>query len=420
MVGEEGPQGNLGQEEGVCQGNQGPDHRQHLPPLDAEQHEEEGAADNHGYMAPAVEGVEEAHGPLLVFRGAGFGHGADDDLQQAAAQGIGDDGDGDSHLGIQQLRQQRQLNQASRRKDMGHHRGRAVAHPVQEAGGNQVHRQLQQEVRGDEGGNPFQGHAVVLLEGDEQQGDEGVDDGLHHGGGEAGAQGGGVGESHGCSIAKWRKKGRAGEGGPRLSTFLPPPLPTPRLYGTITAGRIMGGQFQTDTLSLRSGAGRHRNRPVNYVDLDGLMAGAVAAGAVATVPGGAIIVLGIVTAVVVADALSDGAVSTAIDKFVDNVIEKRPVRDREGNPIPPGNQSPGPLGKKENAGPENVPDPSKLGEPGHIPPDNGPKGKIAAVTALTAILVDENKDFVVDLVEQHTQNKVKDNSAMSREVTKGD
>ena len=44
----------------------------------------------------------------------------------------------------------------------------------------------------------------------------------------------------------------------------------------------------------------------------------------------------------------------------------------------------------------------------------------AAATALTAILVDENKDFVVELVDQHTQNKMKNNSAMSREVTKGD
>ena len=89
------------------------------------------------------------------------------------------------------------------------------------------------------------------------------------------------------------------------------------------------------------------NDPVNYVDLDGLMAVTVVAGTVATVSGGTIIVLGIVTAVVVADALSDGAVSAAISNFVDNVIEKRPVRDREGNPIPPGNQSPGPLGKKQ-------------------------------------------------------------------------
>lgn len=44
----------------------------------------------------------------------------------------------------------------------------------------------------------------------------------------------------------------------------------------------------------------------------------------------------------------------------------------------------------------------------------------AAATALTAILVDENKDFVFELVDQHTQNKMKNNSAMSREVTKGD
>ena len=46
------------------------------------------------------------------------------------------------------------------------------------------------------------------------------------------------------------------------------------------------------------------NDPVNYVDLDGLMAVTVVAGTVATVSGGTIIVLGIVTAVVVADALS--------------------------------------------------------------------------------------------------------------------
>lgn len=63
----------------------------------------------------------------------------------------------------------------------------------------------------------------------------------------------------------------------------------------------------------------------------------------------------------------------------------------EGNPIPPGNQSPGPLGKKANAGPENVPDPSKLGEPGYIPPDNGPGGKIAAIAGLAALAYDNRQ-----------------------------
>lgn len=99
MVGQQGLHGNLGQEEGVGEGNQRPQYCQKLPVVDAEEGEEDGADNDHGHVAPAVEGVEEAHGPLLVLRGAGLGHGTDNHLQQSATQGVGDDGDGDSPVG---------------------------------------------------------------------------------------------------------------------------------------------------------------------------------------------------------------------------------------------------------------------------------------------------------------------------------
>jgi hypothetical protein len=62
------------------------------------------------------------------------------------------------------------------------------------------------------------------------------------------------------------------------------------------------------------------------------------------------------------------------------------VRTRENLPIPVGNRSPGPSGKRANAGPERINNPGDLGGPGFKPPkETGPLGKViigaAAATA---------------------------------------
>ena len=90
---------------------------------------------------------------------------------------------------------------------------------------------------------------------------------------------------------------------------------------------------------------------------------------------------------------------------------KEVVRDKEGNPIPPGNQPQSPLGKGINGGPEKLPDPGSLGDPGNIPPDmKGPKGKIAAVLAASALLYDNTKDFFENVFKSKNGNKQQQNT----------
>lgn len=75
--------------------------------------------------------------------------------------------------------------------------------------------------------------------------------------------------------------------------------------------------------------------------------------------------------VVVETALLIQTVDAIINNPVPEVLESSspPPRDSEGNPIPVGNQSPGPLGKGVNAGAEKIGNPGGFGDPGNIPPD---------------------------------------------------
>ena len=85
----------------------------------------------------------------------------------------------------------------------------------------------------------------------------------------------------------------------------------------------------------------------------------------------------------------------AKDKISDALSKGKKARNKDGNPIPLDQQSPGPLGKGANAGPEDIGDPGDLGGNGFKIPDNnpGPGGKaIVAAAATTSIIANSKKN----------------------------
>ena len=78
--------------ENIEEGNRRPEAGQDPPMLNAREVEVQGGEDNDRHVAPAVEGVEEAHLGLLVPRGAGLGDGGDQHLGQSPTDGVEDDG----------------------------------------------------------------------------------------------------------------------------------------------------------------------------------------------------------------------------------------------------------------------------------------------------------------------------------------
>jgi RHS repeat-associated protein len=160
------------------------------------------------------------------------------------------------------------------------------------------------------------------------------------------------------------------------------------------------------------------NDPVNWVDLWGLqdamairqtLMEAAAAGYAIPDPittAAAIIITGII----VADQISGGKISQGIADFVDSLISpSTPVRDKEGNPIPAGNQPQSPTGKGANSGPKDIGDPGDLGGTGFKPPDpNNPMGSVAVIggTALAgaALIGDMEKEVYGPLAA--TQAKI--------------
>ena len=141
-------------------------------------------------MTPAVEGVEQAHGFLLIIGRAGLHDGADQDLQQTAADGVDQNGEKDAHEGIRKtVRKDCQQNQTCTGAHMGQNSRCAVADLIDKDNRQEVDQQLQTEVEGDQHRDLLQGDTVLRLKGQEQQGDEIIDDGLHHIADEAGVDG---------------------------------------------------------------------------------------------------------------------------------------------------------------------------------------------------------------------------------------
>ena len=177
----EGVEGHAGEVEAVGHRHQRPQHRQHRPAFDARQGEEQRGEQYHAQVAPAVEGVQQAHGGLLALGGAGLHDGTDEHLDQPAADGVQHHGDEYACVGIrQQPRQRRQADQPQRGQHVRRHHADPVADPVHHARRGQVHQQLHREVdRGDQR-QLIQRQAELAGERQEQQRCEVVDDGLGH------------------------------------------------------------------------------------------------------------------------------------------------------------------------------------------------------------------------------------------------
>ena len=130
-------------------------------------------------MTPAVEGVEEAHLGLFVFRGAGLGDGGDQHLGESSAHGVQQNGDHDTRKGIgEDAGQKPQTQKSQRRKDMGNYGGGAVAPCADVLDGGEIHDDLHPEVHRHQHGHLRQGDVVVVGEGNEEQRDEIDHDGL--------------------------------------------------------------------------------------------------------------------------------------------------------------------------------------------------------------------------------------------------
>lgn len=89
------PQGHLGEKENIEKRHYRPGNGQIEPVLHARRGEIQGGKQYHAHMPPAIEGMQQAHGPGLFIPGQGFHDGADEHLRQAPA-------DGAEHHGNQQ------------------------------------------------------------------------------------------------------------------------------------------------------------------------------------------------------------------------------------------------------------------------------------------------------------------------------
>ena len=132
---------------------------------------------------------------------------------------------------------------------------------------------------------------------------------------------------------------------------------------------------------------------MNWIDLWGLDANTIALGlkAVAGVgfasPDPVTTAVAIfITGFLVVDYLSGGKITQGIADFIGSIISPSvPIRDRERNPIPIGNQSPVPQGKGANADAEDIGNPGDLGGNGFKPPEpNDPYSRVAAAVIIGA------------------------------------
>ena len=121
---------------------------------------------------------------------AGLHNGADNDLQQAAANSVEQDGDQQARKSAgQDRRQHRQKDQPQRREAMRQQRRSPIADPINEEHGRAVHSQLQKKIQRNKQRHLRQRNAELFLKGQKQQGNEVIHHRLHNIAGEAGAFG---------------------------------------------------------------------------------------------------------------------------------------------------------------------------------------------------------------------------------------
>jgi hypothetical protein len=99
----------------------------------------------------------------------------------------------------------------------------------------------------------------------------------------------------------------------------------------------------------------------------------------------------VVTGVIIADHISGGKIIQGIVDTIDSLISaSAPVRDKERNPIPTGNQPQSPTGKSASSGPENIGDPGDLGGPNFKLPNKVTVATIIAVGSAAVTNVYDN------------------------------
>ena len=67
-------------------------------------YKKEGGKKDDADRSPAVEGVEETHDGILVFKRTGLDDGTDQHLNESAADGVDDDGEKDADKGVRKER----------------------------------------------------------------------------------------------------------------------------------------------------------------------------------------------------------------------------------------------------------------------------------------------------------------------------
>ena len=103
------------------------------------------SSENHTDRTPAVEGVEQAHHAVLVFKGAGFDNGADQNFDQSAADGVQYNGDQDSRERMEHdLRQKRHQDKSQCGQNLRSGNADTVADAVSKFRGGKIHQKLGQ------------------------------------------------------------------------------------------------------------------------------------------------------------------------------------------------------------------------------------------------------------------------------------
>ena len=138
---------------------------------DSEQGKEQCGEQDDSHGAPAVEGVQQAHDRVLIFKGTGFHNGAYEHLNEAAADSIDYDTDHDADERIgKQVRDKSKPGQAGCGGDFRSNHAAPVTDPVHKPGTEQINQQLRDEKGHGDQGYFSQGDAVISMKFQEQQG----------------------------------------------------------------------------------------------------------------------------------------------------------------------------------------------------------------------------------------------------------
>ena len=108
--------------------------------------QEGGGQQHQSHMAPAVKGMEQAHGRFFILKGTGLHNRAAEHFDQSASDRIQDYAAKNSHKRIrQEIRQKRQSDEPGGGTRLGGHNTYTISNPVHEFGTKQIHQKLCKE-----------------------------------------------------------------------------------------------------------------------------------------------------------------------------------------------------------------------------------------------------------------------------------